>query len=342
VLPRNGQPSNEPALDLGDLLLARRQGSTGTVLAGDVRGAVGANKFFQASGVTAASGTYPFLFGGVTEFTLDYGITIGSFMTMTLGEGTSSTLIQGQTPVAAGGAGPLFILRGAAGANNGAGVGGNAGIALLFGGNGGNGGGANHNGGNGGFIQVTGGSGGTPGAGGTAGSAGFVCVFPGYPGDATGAQASVQLCSTSGNISSEQLDLMVEIASLSTTKRVLSLCQTGSAMVGASVGITATQLPTNTGDGIIFIWGAQTNPTANPSTAGYILYVDNSTHGLKGRGSSGTVTSIGPAEPYCPVCGHDFVSEFRNDDKGEHLLLCLRCLSDHIGEKPWILRKKAA
>ena len=56
--------------------------------------------------------------------------------------------------------------------------------------------------------------------------------------------------------------------------------------------ITATNLPVNTGSGIIVILNATTAPTANPAAGTMILYVDPADGILKTRGSAGTVTPL--------------------------------------------------
>jgi hypothetical protein len=66
--------------------------------------------------------------------------------------------------------------------------------------------------------------------------------------------------------------------------RVLSLVR--------STALTTTQMPTNTGDLVIYIGNCATAPTANPVSGG-ILYVEAGA--LKYRGSSGTVTTLGAA-----------------------------------------------
>ncbi len=81
------------------------------------------------------------------------------------------------------------------------------------------------------------------------------------------------------------------------------------------------------GTGVIGIDNASVNPTTNP-TGGGILYADAGAG--KWRGSSGTVTTFGPAEPHCPTCGRDFAVEHRNDTHDEHLALCLPCLVDAL------------
>jgi len=77
---------------------------------------------------------------------------------------------------------------------------------------------------------------------------------------------------------------LVEVAQVVSSQRVVSLA------FGAN--LTSTQMPTNTGDLVVFLANAATNPTANP-VGGGILY---STAGaLHWRGSGGTDTPIAPA-----------------------------------------------
>lgn len=81
------------------------------------------------------------------------------------------------------------------------------------------------------------------------------------------------------------------------------------------------------GVGVLGIDNAGTNPSTNP-TGGGILYSDAGAG--KWRGSSGTTTTFGAADPHCPTCGRDFATEHRNDDLGEHLAVCLTCLIDTL------------
>lgn len=59
----------------------------------------------------------------------------------------------------------------------------------------------------------------------------------------------------------------------------------------------------------------------------------------KWKGSSGTVTTFGPAEPHCPACGRDFALEWENEAYGK-LTLCMWCLTD--GMTKGIITKEAA
>lgn len=77
------------------------------------------------------------------------------------------------------------------------------------------------------------------------------------------------------------------------------------------------------GSKVIGVGNAAANPTTNPASGG-ILYADGGAG--KWRGSSGTVTTFGPAEPHCPKCGRDFVLEWKNKKYG-HLIVCVWCLT---------------
>ncbi len=70
-----------------------------------------------------------------------------------------------------------------------------------------------------------------------------------------------------------------------------------------------------------------TAPTTNP-TAGGILYSEAGAG--KWRGSGGTVTTFGPAEPHCPTCGRDFALEHKNESLGEHFAICIPCMIDEV------------
>jgi hypothetical protein len=84
------------------------------------------------------------------------------------------------------------------------------------------------------------------------------------------------------------------------------------------------------GNKVVFLANATTVPTTNP-TGGSIIYAEAGA--AKSRGTSGTITTFGPADPHCPTCGRDFAVEHRNDDAGEHLALCLPCLVDALAAR---------
>lgn len=90
------------------------------------------------------------------------------------------------------------------------------------------------------------------------------------------------------------------------------------------------------GAGVIVI-GNGTAPTTSPAGVGQ-LYSEAGAG--KWRGSSGTVTTFGPAEPHCPVCGADFMLEWQNDEKYGYLAVCMKCLAKELGGRPYILTSK--
>jgi hypothetical protein len=101
-------------------------------------------------------------------------------------------------------------------------------------------------------------------------------------------QLSLNLDDTAANT-----ETMVEVAEVATGRRVLALVRTQV--------ITTTQMPANTGDGVIYVADAQTNPTGNPVT-GHIYYSDQSRpawrfNGINLRldGTSATATAGGGA-----------------------------------------------
>ncbi len=77
------------------------------------------------------------------------------------------------------------------------------------------------------------------------------------------------------------------------------------------------------GVGVLAIGNAGTVPSSNP-TGGGVLYAEGGAG--KWRGSGGTITTFGPAEPHCPKCGTDVgVSQSENDLFGEELIHCHAC-----------------
>lgn len=88
------------------------------------------------------------------------------------------------------------------------------------------------------------------------------------------------------------------------------------------------------GTGVLGVKDAGVNPSTNP-TGGGVLYSDGGAG--KWRSSGGTTTTFGPAEPHCKVCGRDFVLEWENKKTG-HLIVCMWCLTEKLGEEKWITR----
>lgn len=78
--------------------------------------------------------------------------------------------------------------------------------------------------------------------------------------------------------------ISLETAFLASARHVVAL--------GHGAAITTTELPANTGDDVVFVSNATTNPTAN-SVGGPIFYA--SAGALIGRGTGGTVTTYAPA-----------------------------------------------
>jgi hypothetical protein len=74
-------------------------------------------------------------------------------------------------------------------------------------------------------------------------------------------------------------------------------------------------------------------PSSNPSSSGY-LYSESGAG--KWKGSSGTVTTFGPADPHCPVCDSDFGLEWGNNKYGGTLRICMKCLSNELGQRDYI------
>lgn len=98
------------------------------------------------------------------------------------------------------------------------------------------------------------------------------------------------------------------------------------------------------GVGVIGLSNATTVPTANP-VGGGLLYAEAGAG--KWRGSGGTITTFGPAEPHCEVCGSDYGHEWVNPKWGR-LQFCVNCLTADIqarngGVLPaWIRRQQVA
>lgn len=93
------------------------------------------------------------------------------------------------------------------------------------------------------------------------------------------------------------------------------------------------------GEGVINIKDAATNPSADPAGGG-ILYSDGGAG--KWRSSGGTTTTFGPAEPHCPVCGRDAVLEWENKGQGWHIIVCWTCfIREFMNNRPdWIVKAK--
>ena len=97
--------------------------------------------------------------------------------------------------------------------------------------------------------------------------------------------------------------------------------------VGGNIGLNTTS-QFGGGKGVFGIANATTVPAANP-TGGGVLYAEAGAG--KWRGSGGTVTTFGPAEPHCPDCGRDCAHEWSNERDGWYLAVCMWCLTDRLG-----------
>lgn len=98
------------------------------------------------------------------------------------------------------------------------------------------------------------------------------------------------------------------------------------------------------GAGLVSMAPVTTAPTSNP-TSNYLLY--NSGGALVGRGTSGTITTIGPADlfehtedKHCPRCHGDFGHSWSNPKLGK-LTVCMWCLAEELGERDYIVREAA-
>jgi hypothetical protein len=90
----------------------------------------------------------------------------------------------------------------------------------------------------------------------------------------------------------------------------------------ANVAIHADPAGWNTMERGIFEGEAAAVPTGNP-VAGVYRYVQGGA--AKVRGTGGTITTYGPAEPHCTNCGRDTTLEWENPEEGWHLIRCMWC-----------------
>lgn len=110
---------------------------------------------------------------------------------------------------------------------------------------------------------------------------------------------------------------MVELTEVVNGSHVLAL------VLGTT--LTSTNMPSGTGNMVIFIADCQTPPGLNTDpVGGGILYSESGA--LTWHGTSGTVTVLGAAEPHCPRCGSDFAVQWTNIRYGGCLSICMKCL----------------
>jgi hypothetical protein len=89
---------------------------------------------------------------------------------------------------------------------------------------------------------------------------------------------------------------------------------------------------------VLGLTNARTPPAGTPLT-GPVIWGEAGAARVKGTG--GTTTTFGPAEPHCPVCGCDYMTEHENPLWG-YLSICLRCLALELGPRPYIVHAKRA
>ncbi len=83
----------------------------------------------------------------------------------------------------------------------------------------------------------------------------------------------------------------------------------------------------NSGRKVIFVGNSVAIPTAGDTLGFYMYGVSGA---AKIKGGSGTETTVAAAEPHCPTCGNDFVHEWRNEQTGKHLAICMWCATDGV------------
>ena len=286
----SGTPSSGYVLEATSSTAASWQLPVGVTWADDLVSSTNTNQW--VSGISGSGGT-----GGIVTLgdgTNNLSMTMMASLQATppvlniMGALAFTTNLGGAVNITAGNssgsAGGVVAITG--GTDSGGGEGGN--ITMSGGGgNGNNGGsvaiigGADNNFGLGGDVIITSGSS-------TAGStAGRVFIAPGV--GVSGAYYSdVRLLSAPQNATNTNQDLMLEVVDLGNqTNRIVALCQTSSNVAG----ITPTDVPS--GDGVVWIAKAQTNPSSHGTTGGvlYVSSIDGSLHYL---GPSGTDTQIAP------------------------------------------------
>jgi hypothetical protein len=92
----------------------------------------------------------------------------------------------------------------------------------------------------------------------------------------------------------------------------------------------------NSGERVVFRAEATVVPAGNP-VAGVYDYVEAGA--AKIRGTGGTITTYGPAEPHCPECGRDCAHEWENPAEGWALSVCMWCLTDAMNDAG-VMRKE--
>jgi hypothetical protein len=113
----------------------------------------------------------------------------------------------------------------------------------------------------------------------------------------------------------QNVDVMIDMNEGVSGQRLLTMFSGQGTLPGAGPG------------DMVMVWAtAATAPTVNPGVGTFLIWVDPANNSWKARGSSGTVTTVAPADPHCPNCGRDFALEWEHPDRGEHFAVCLPCL----------------
>jgi hypothetical protein len=137
-----------------------------------------------------------------------------------------------------------------------------------------------------------------------------------------GSQAQMLITSSSGGFYPAGTGRLVTTAALgyATATNFSFFDSTGSFPTNGS-GQAATQT--------IFIKNSSAAPNASGTspTGGGLLFSDAGAG--KWKGTSGTLTTFGPAEPHCPNCGADFAHEWESPKYG-YLTVCVPCMLDSL------------
>ena len=194
------------------------------------------------------------------------------------------------------------------------------------------------NGGDGGSVSISGGNGVNTTGTGNAGQAGTVSVKGGQgniaagtgadsPGGAVtieGGDAPITTTTDGGDVTVNGGDAQgsgndgdVNVGTSHTTQVLLGAPTALGAVPSSWNGLT---------EGLFF--SNTTAPTGNP-VAGAYMYGEAGA--VKARGSSGTITTVAAADPHCPKCGRDCAVEWKNEDQGWELAVCMWCVTDALG-----------
>jgi len=76
-----------------------------------------------------------------------------------------------------------------------------------------------------------------------------------------------------------------------------------------------------------------TPPTLSSGISGGGIIIYEELGAAKVRGSGGTVTTFGPADPHCLTCGSDHGLEYETPIFDEYTWVCLRCLLEELKSK---------